>query len=152
MPESTELKSRHDVEAEISRAVIHFEKEYMGRGPVETRTYLLGDMIVVRLKGVLTPAEQRLAKSKSARSSYLLKQVRNELLASGRAMLETLMHDILNVRVQSIHTDISTKTGERVIVFTLEEKLEFSAGNDGVEGHFCHNGKAVKEKKQMSRN
>jgi hypothetical protein len=66
-------------------------------------------------------------------------------------MLEALMHDILNVRVQSIHTDISTKTGERVIVFTLEEKLEFSVGNDGAEGHLCHNGNAVKEKKQMSR-
>ena len=151
MPASTEPKSRNDLEAEISRAVIHFEKEFMGRGPVETRTYLLGDLIVVRLKGVLTPAEQRLAKSKSERSSYLLKQVRNELLASGRAMLESLMHEILNVRVQSIHTDISTKTGERVIVFTLEDKLEFSL-NDGAEEHLRRNGKPVQEKNQTSRN
>ena len=130
MPVSTELKSRNDLEAEISRALIHFEKEFMGRGPVETRTYLLGDLIVVRLKGVLTLAEQRLAKSKRPRSGYLLKQVRNELLESGRAMLETLVQDILNVRVQSIHTDISTKTGERVIVFTLQDKLDVSAGGD----------------------
>jgi len=126
MSESIELKSRSDLEAAISRALVNFEKEFMGRGPVETRTYLLGDLIVVRLKGVLTPAEQQLSKSKSARSSYLLKQVRNELLASGRPLLEAILKDILNARVQSVHTDISTKTGERVIVFSLQEKLEFS--------------------------
>lgn len=125
MSQATEPKTRSELEAAISRALIHFEKEFMGRGPVETRTYLLGDMVLVRLKGVMTPAEQRLAKSKSQRSGYLLKQVRNELLTSGRQLLETLVQDILNVRVRSIHTDISTKTGERVIVFTLESKLEF---------------------------
>jgi uncharacterized protein YbcI len=129
MSESTEVKIRSDLEAAISRAVIHFEKEFMGRGPVETRTYLLGDLIVVRLKGVLTPAEQRLAKSKSPRSGYLLKQVRNELLACGRPLLEALLKDILNVRVQSVHTDISTKTGERVIVFSLQDKLDFNSDN-----------------------
>jgi uncharacterized protein YbcI len=118
-------KSRNDIESEISRALIHFEKEFMGRGPLETRTYILDDMILVRLKGVLTPAEQMLSKSKSPRSRYLLKEVRNELLASGRPVLEALMRDITNVSVRSVHTDISTKTGERVIVFTLHEKPEF---------------------------
>jgi len=127
MTEESVLKNRSDIESEISRALIHFEKEFMGRGPVETRTYIVDDMILVRLKGVLTPAEQALTKSKSARSGYLLKQVRNELLASCRPMLETLLSDIVNVRVLSIHTDISTKTGERVIVFTLRDKPDFSS-------------------------
>ena len=119
MPGATVPKTRSDLEAEISRVLIHFEKEFMGRGPVETRTYLLDDMVVIRLKGVLTPAEQKLAKTKSQRSRYLLKQVRNELLSSGRPVLEALVKDILNVGVLSVHTDISTKTGERVIVITL---------------------------------
>lgn len=122
-----EVKCRHDLEAEISRSMIHFEKEFMGRGPVETRTYLLDDMIVVRLKGTLTPAEQKLAKTNRSRSRYLLKQVRNELLTSCRPMLEVLLQNILNVRVQSVHTDISTKTGERVIVFTLHDSLDFAS-------------------------
>lgn len=115
--------NRRDLEAEIRRALIHFEKEFMGRGPVETQAYLFDDMILVRLKGVLTPAEQKLAKAKNSRSAYLLKQVRNELLNSGRPMLETLLEDILKVRVRSVHTDISTKTGERVIIFTFDTKL-----------------------------
>jgi uncharacterized protein YbcI len=126
MAEESDLKIRGDIESEISRALIHFEKEFMGRGPVETRTYIVDDMILVRLKGVLTPAERTLSKSKSPRSGYLLKQVRNELLASCRPMLEALLSDIVNVHVVSIHTDISTKTGERVIVFTLKDKPDFN--------------------------
>ena len=131
MPGATVPKTRSDLEAEISRVLIHFEKEFMGRGPVETRTYLLDDMVVIRLKGVLTPAEQKLAKTKSQRNSYLLKQVRNELLSSGRPVLEALVKDILNVGVLSVHTDISTKTGERVIVITLEDKPDFSLSENG---------------------
>ncbi len=141
MSSTTELKCKSDLEAEISRALIHFEKEFMGRGPLETKTYLLGDMVLVRLKGVMTPAEQKLVKSKSPRSGYLLKQVRNELLTSGRPLLEALLKDILNVRVQSIHTDISTKTGERVIVFTLQDKLEFNCCDDDSAGHRRLNGR-----------
>lgn len=146
MSESMEVKSRSDLETAISRAVVNFEKEFMGRGPVETRTYILGDLIVVRLKGVLTPAEQQLAKSNSPRCGYLLKQVRNELLACGRPLLESLLRDLFKVRVQSIHTDISTKTGERVIVISLQEKLTFGAGNESSEGSAHRNGKFVRTK------
>jgi uncharacterized protein YbcI len=113
---------------EISRALIHFEKEFMGRGPLETKTYILDDMILVRLKGVLTPAERKLSQSPTHRSQYLLKQVRNELLSSGRPMLEAIVGDIAGAQIQSIHTDISTKTGERIIVFSLKEKLELAGG------------------------
>jgi uncharacterized protein YbcI len=122
-------KTKAELEAEISRSLIHFEKEFMGRGPVETRTYILDDMILVRLKNVLTPAEQKLAHSSSPRSSYLLKQVRNELLETGRSILEALIKEIVNVDVVSVHTDISTKTGERVIVLTLEDRLSFGAAD-----------------------
>lgn len=118
-------KRRSDVEMEISRVVIHFEKEFMGRGPLETKAYLLDDMILVRLKGVLTPSERKLTQSpNNDRSQYLLKQVRNELLVAGRPMLEALVRDIVGVDVLSVHTDISTKTGERIIVFTLQRKPE----------------------------
>jgi uncharacterized protein YbcI len=135
MAEESVLRNRSEIEAEISRALIHFEKEFMGRGPIETRTYILDDMILVRLKGVLTPAERTLTRSKNPRSGYLLKQVRNEQLASCRPMLEALLSDIVNVRVVSIHTDISTKTGERVIVFTLHDKPDLNgAASDDSRG------------------
>lgn len=118
-------KSRTETEMEISQAIIRFEKEFMGRGPLETRTYLLDDLVVVRLKGVLTPAELKLAEDRdSQRARYLVKQVRQELLDRGRPMLEAVIKEILGVPVRSLHTDISTKTGERIIVFTLERPVE----------------------------
>jgi uncharacterized protein YbcI len=117
------MKTRGELEAEISQAIIRFEKEVMGRGPLETRTYLLDDLVLVRLKGVLTPAEIKLAETTDRqRGRYLLKQVRQELLDHGRPILDGQIRDILGVSVRSLHTDISTKTGERIIVFTLESK------------------------------
>lgn len=127
-------RTRGDLEMQVGRAIIQFEKEFMGRGPLETKTYLLDDLILIRLKGVLTPAERKLSESQSDRSAYLLKQVRNELLASGRPMLEAVIRDIVGVDVQSIHTDISTKTGERVIVITLQGKPEFGEDGNGSSG------------------
>ena len=114
-------KTQGQVEAEISEAMINFEKEYMGRGPEETKTYLIDDMVLVRLRGVLTPAEKQLAKAdEDTRGRALIKQVRIELLERGRMLLETIIRDITGKKVKSLHTDISTLTGERVIIFTLD--------------------------------
>ncbi len=113
------------LESEITQAMIRFEKEYMGRGPTETRTHLLGDLVLVRLKGVLTPPELKLAEAPdSGRGCYLIKQARQALLEAGRPLLEAVVREILGVRVASLHTDISTRTGERIIVFTLERPVE----------------------------
>ena len=116
-----EKSTRGQIEAEISEAIIKFEKEYMGRGPDETKTYLLDDIVVVRLQRVLTPAEKQLAKSnESTQGRRLVKQVRRELLEKARPLLEKAVSDITRRKVVSLHTDISTVTGERIIVFTLE--------------------------------
>lgn len=124
MVENQAIGSRSDLEAEISRAMIRFEKESMGRGPIETRTHILGDMVLIRLKGVLTQAEQKLARSCTPRSSELIKQMRNELLNDQRPILEVLFKDILKAEVVSVHTDLSTKTGERVIVITFDRRID----------------------------
>lgn len=113
------MKTKGQLEAEVSEAVIRFEREYMGRGPDETRAYLIDDMVLVRLQRVLTPAEKRLAESEDARGRALIKQVRSELIEKGRPILEKLVQDIVGQRVVSLHTDISTATGERVIIFRL---------------------------------
>ena len=115
-------KTRGQIEAEISEAVTRFEKEYMGRGPLETRTYIIDDMVIVRLKGVLTRAEYRLVKSeRNTKARDLIKQVRIELLENGRPLLEDIIKDSLRRKVRSLHTDISTMTGERLIIFTLDK-------------------------------
>ncbi len=117
------MKSKGELESEISQAIIRFEKEYMGRGPLETKTYLLDDIVLVRLKNVLTTAELRLAEAEEKHQGReLIKRARQKLLEHGRPLLEAVVREILGVGVKSLHTDISTKTGERIIVFTLESK------------------------------
>lgn len=113
-----------EIEAEISEAIIKFEKEYMGRGPDETKTYYLDDIIMVRLQRVLTPAEKQLAKADDgSKGRGLVKQIRTELIEKARPLLDKAISNITGRRVISLHTDISTATGERIIVFTLEKSL-----------------------------
>lgn len=123
------MKNRREIEREISQAIIRFEKEFMGRGPLEARSYIIEDMVLVRLKNVLTPAEMKLSESQERqRGRYLIKQMRQELIEQGRPLLDAMIKDILNVSVISLHTDISAKTGERIIVFTLQERPEMNDG------------------------
>ncbi len=110
------------MEAEISNGLIQFEKEYLGRGPIECRTYIIDDLILVRLKGVLTPAEQQLAKND--KGTDLIKKIRSNLLEQGRGLLTALIEKITSCKVVSLHTDVSTRTGERVIIFTMKESLK----------------------------
>jgi uncharacterized protein YbcI len=120
------VKSKGQLEADISEALIKFEKEYMGRGPEQTRTYIIGDMVVVRLQRVLTPAEEQLAgAADETEGRRLIKRVRIELLEKARPLLERIVMDLTGKKVISLHTDISTITGERVIIFTLESPVLF---------------------------
>lgn len=114
------VKSKGQLEAEISEALVKFEREYMGRGPENVRTYLLEDIVIVRLHGVLTPAERQLSRSDTeGQGRALIKQVRMELLEKARPLLEVIVRDITGQSIKSLHTDISTLTGERIIIFTL---------------------------------
>ena len=111
-------KSKVQVESEVC------EDKYMCRGPVETRAHLLEDIILVRLSNVLTKAEIQLVKgSDSVRGRDLINEIRIQLLENGRPLLEAVVEDITGCKVISLHTDISTVTGERVILFALDRGL-----------------------------
>ncbi len=109
-----------ELEAAICEGVTRFEQEYMGRGPKSIHAHLLGDLLVVRLQGVLTAAEQQLVKALPAEKGRdLLKQVRTHLLETARPLLEAMVQEVAGVAVRSLHHDISTATGEEVVVFSL---------------------------------
>ena len=115
-----------EIEAEVCKGMSRFEQEYMGRGPKDTHAHLIGDLLVVRLKGVLTSAEQHLVKTNPAvRGRDLLKQVRTQLIEVARPALESLVQNITGILPRSLHHDISTHTGEEIVVFTLAETPEF---------------------------
>jgi uncharacterized protein YbcI len=116
------MKTQGEMEAAICEGVSRFEQDYMGRGPKEIHAHLVGDLLVVRLQGVLTAAEQQLVKSLSAdKGRDLLKQVRTHLIETARSIMETMVQEITGVKVLTLHHDISTVTGEEVVLFTLAE-------------------------------
>jgi uncharacterized protein YbcI len=116
------MKSQGEIEAAIGQGISRFEQDYMGRGPKDIHTYLIGDLLIVRLKGVLTTAEQQLVASLPAdKGRDLLKQVRMHLIETARPIMEAMVQEITGIPVVSLHHDISTTTGEEVVLFTLAE-------------------------------
>lgn len=119
-PREVRMKTQGEIEAAISAGINRFEQEFMGRGPKDIQTHLIGDLIVVRLRGVLTAAEQHLARSLPAEKGRdLLKQVRTHLVESARTVMEKMVEEVTSIQVLSLHHDISTSTGEEVLLFTL---------------------------------
>jgi uncharacterized protein YbcI len=114
------MKTQGEIEAAVCDGVSRFEQEYMGRGPKDIRAHLLGDLLVVRLQGVLTAAEQHLVRTlPPEKGRDLLKQVRTQLIEIARPVLSATVAEATGVAVVSLHHDISTVTGEEVILFTL---------------------------------
>jgi uncharacterized protein YbcI len=114
------MKTLGEIEAGICAGITRFEQDYMGRGPKDIRAHLLGDLLVVRLQGVLTMAEQQLVKSLPAdKGRDLLKQVRTHLIETARPVMEAMILEVTGVNPVSLHHDISTATGEEVMIFSL---------------------------------
>src|ERR1035437_4120878 len=116
------MMTQCEIETSICEGISRFAQEYLGRAPKDARAHLLGDLLVVRLQGVLTAAEQHLVnKLPTDKGRDLLKQVRSHLIEAARPILVAIVEEITLVRVLSLHHDVSTITGEEAIIFTLVE-------------------------------
>jgi uncharacterized protein YbcI len=116
------MKTPGEIEAAICQGMSRFMQDCMGRGPKDIHTHLIGDLLLVRLQGVLTTAEQHLIKTLQAEKGRdLLKQVRIQLVETARPIMEAMVKEITGIKVLSMHHDISTRTAEEVILFTLSE-------------------------------
>src|SRR5438105_15456783 len=116
------MRTQGEIEAATCAAMSRFEEEHMGRGPKSIHAHLIGDLLVVRLEGVLTAAEQHLVKSLPAEKGRdLLKQVRSHLTETARPLMEAMVEEVTGTKVLSLHHDISTVTGEEIVIFTLDE-------------------------------
>jgi len=114
------MKTQGEIESAVCEVITDFEQDYMGRGPKDIHTHLIGDLLVVRLQGVLTEAEQHLVKAlAAAKGRDLLKQVRSHLIDTARPVMEAMIEKATGVKVVSLHHDISTNTGEEIVIFTL---------------------------------
>lgn len=115
----------HHMENAIRNAIIKFEQEFMGRGPDEVRAFIVKDLVVVRLKGVLTPAERQLAKT--VEGIDMVKRLRQNLIALGRDKLCEQVSEITGAKTLALFTDIDVQIGERVFVFTVDRDIHLIA-------------------------
>jgi uncharacterized protein YbcI len=123
------MKTQGEIEAAICAGIASFEQDYMGRGPKDIRSHLINDLLIVRLHGVLTAAEQQLVKTlPPEKGRDLLKQVRTQLVETARPVLEAMVEEVTGVKPLSLHHDISTVTGEELVAFTLAEPPIFRQG------------------------
>lgn len=114
--------TKGQVESKLSEAISKFELEQMGRGPEKIRTIIFQDMIVIRIKGFLSNAEKSLAKNKEGVD--LIKKVRMALFENARKSLEDAIKSVININIISTHSDVSTNTGEKIIVIVAEDDIE----------------------------
>jgi len=115
------MKTQGEIEAAVCAGISRFEEETRGRGPKDINAYLLGDLLVVRLQGLLTAGEQQLAKIPSEKGRDLVKQVRTHLIETAKPLLQGMVQAITGVQMVSLHHDISTVTAEAFIIFTMAE-------------------------------
>ncbi len=114
--------TKGQTEAKISEAISKFEIEYMGRGPKQIKTLIVQDIIVIRLIRFLSHSEQKMATSPNG--VELMKKVRLMLFENAITYLEELIKNIIDIDIISIHSDVSTRTGEKIIVITADENIE----------------------------
>jgi len=120
------MKTKGEIEAAVCQGMSHFQQDFMGRGPKDIHAHVIGDLVLVRLRGVLTNAEQHLVQSlPSEKGRDLLKQVRTQLIEQARPILVTMIQEATGANVVSLHQDISTASGEEVVIFTLDHAPAF---------------------------
>jgi len=115
-------QTKGQIEAAVTEAITQFEQEYLGRGPKEAKSFIVENLVVVKLQGILGPAERRLSHEDGG--VELIKKMRRRVIESCSGDLADLVHENTGVEVVSMHADISARTGERIFVFTLVDDLE----------------------------
>ena len=115
-------RTKGEMEGAIRTAIIKFEQEFMGRGPDDVKTFVVRDLVIVRLKGVLTPAERQL--SKTAEGVDMVKRLRQNLIALGRDKLCEQVSNITGAKTLALFTDIDVQIGERILVFTVDRDIQ----------------------------
>jgi uncharacterized protein YbcI len=114
MNNSDELKTA--VAQQIAQAAIGFQQQRTGHAPQSVAVILGENTLVVTLHGVLSPAEQALAKS--AEGAAQVQKFHRELFASSCEPLRQEIQRITGVEVREATAEIEPKTGTVVQVFT----------------------------------
>ncbi|MBP7913637.1 MAG: DUF2294 domain-containing protein [Proteocatella sp.] len=114
--------TKGQIESKLSEAISKFEIEQMGRGPEKIRTIIFQDLIIIRLKGFLSTSEKNLAQNKDG--VELIKKIRTALFENAREELEAVIKSVIDIEIISTYSDVSTKTGEKIIAIVSDKNIE----------------------------
>ncbi len=113
--------TKGQIEDQINQVVTRFEIEVMGRGPEKINTMIVKDLIIIRLEGFFSVSEKRLARNDEVE---MVKKLRTLLFENEEKNFRKLIEEKIDCEIISVHSDVSTKTGEKIIVLTLNENIE----------------------------
>ncbi len=115
-------KSKGQIEDAIAKEATKYYTKTMGAGPRESHTYIVKDLIIVRMKAKLLPIEEKLLEG--SRGVELVKDIRKSLHELTVGGMGGLMKSITGHEIISSHSDISTKTGEIIQIYVLDTDFE----------------------------
>ena len=114
--------TKGQIESKLSEEISKCEIEQMGRGPEKIRTIIFQDLIIIRLKGFLSTSEKNLAQNKDG--VELIKKIRTALFENAREELEAVIKSVIDIEIISTYSDVSTKTGEKIIAIVSDKNIE----------------------------
>lgn len=117
-----QFRTKGELEAALGNAVLKFEREYFGRGPKEISTYIVKDLVLIRQRGILTPAEERVRNNPE--SVDLIQRLRETLLKNNQEILRIAFQNLTQAEVITLYTDLSVEHSEKFMVFTFDRDLE----------------------------
>ena len=114
--------TKGQIEDILTKKAVKFYFETLGVGPTNAKTYIIEDMIIVRLKGNLLPIEKKLLQG--VNGVEMVKNIRQNLHELTIDETTNIIKEVTNQNVVSAHRDISTKTGEIINVFILDKNYQ----------------------------
>lgn len=115
-------KTKQEIKSAVSEVITKFLKEQLGEETESATVLVAGDAIIVRFKGVMSPAERFLVKNQEG--MRLIKELKGKLIERARPLLETMIKNLIDAEVVDIHSSFDPTTGERIEIFTLNKDLD----------------------------
>lgn len=114
--------TKGQIEDNVTKKAIKYYLDTLGVGPTSAKTYIVEDMIVIRMKGNLLPIEKKLLQN--VKGVELVKNLRRNLLETNINEIIEIIKNITGQNIISAHRDLSTRSGEIVYIFILDKNFE----------------------------
>jgi uncharacterized protein YbcI len=118
------MKTQGEIQSEISDLFTKFMQDNMGRGPTSIKTSITDDVVVVRLKGVLTETEKHLAISEVGKN--LLVSVRRHLMTTtGKNHVNQIFLSKFKTSITNFYYDCDPTNNEEIVVCVMLSPMFF---------------------------